>query len=253
MSRPSLVLSRVGQPLVTTQPEVSFIQNGVRRQLPIADAGAVEFEHCAPVRNFVSWPGKRNYSGAYAASTTQTHIGFESLFERTALMTLDRNASVVGISSQPMWIHWPSGSTPGAHAPDYFVRHANGDGEVIDVRPESLIDADTKRVFEVTQALCAQHHYRYRVISNLSASLDHNLKFLSRYRHDGWKPDLARLAGALAQSETMSVQALANQLAGPGKLSEGLGLVYWSIWHGLAKANLERELSLNARVSSTWC
>jgi hypothetical protein len=250
VSRPSLVLSRVGEALGAANPEVSFIQDGVRRQVPLSDAGAVRFEYCAPVRNFVSWPGKRNYSGSYAASTTQTHVGFESLFERTALMTLDRDASVVAISSQPMWIHWPAGSTPKAHAPDYFVRHSNGDGEVIDVRPERLIDVDTEHVFEVTRALCMQHNYRYRVVSNLSAALDHNLKFLSRYRHECWKPDVSRLVDALGRREIRSVRELADQLAGSGHdLAQGLGWTYWSIWHGIAKANLEQELSLNTWVS----
>ena len=97
----SLIPNRTGQSSRSLDPDFSFIQDGVRWQISFTDAGQVPFEDCAPVRNFISWPGKRNYSGSYAASTTQTHIGFESLFESTALMTLDRGASIVGVSSQP--------------------------------------------------------------------------------------------------------------------------------------------------------
>lgn len=249
VARLTLTLIRAGESSLSSGPEVSFIQDGVRRRLPLSDAGQVPFELCAPVRNFVSWRGKRNYSGLYAASTTRTNIGFESLFERTALMTLDREVSIVGISSQPMWLHWPAGSTPGAHAPDYFVRHSNGDGEVIDVRPQRLIDDNTEHVFEITRALCAEHDFRYRVISNLSAELGLNLKFLSRYRHDTWNTDPAQLMEALTYSETTSVRQVAQRLTGPDDLARGLGGVYWSIWHGHAEADLEKELSLNTRLS----
>lgn len=50
----SLILSLAGQSPVSSGPEVSFIQDGARRRLPLSDAGGVPFERCAPVRNFVS-------------------------------------------------------------------------------------------------------------------------------------------------------------------------------------------------------
>lgn len=46
-----------------------------------------------------------------------------SLYECTALTTLDREPSIIGISSQPMCIHWPKGQATKSHAPDYFARH----------------------------------------------------------------------------------------------------------------------------------
>lgn len=141
-------------------------------------------------------------------------------------MTLDREVSSAGISSQPMWIHWPAGSAPGAHAPDYVVRHANGDGEFIDIRPERLIDDSTEHVFEITRALCEEHHFRYRVISALSVELDRNFKFLSRYRHDVGKPEPNRLLELLFCFETMSVRQVAQHLAGSDELAWGLGWVY---------------------------
>jgi len=110
-------------------------------------------------------------------------------------------------------------------------------------------------VFDVTRRLCVEYDYRFREISRLSHALDHDLKVLSRNRHDLWKPDLNRLteavAGAGAGARTMSVRTIGQHLAGPGNLARGLGWVYWSIWHGVVQVDLERELSLGTRMTST--
>ena len=51
------------------EPEAAFIIDGVSRRVSFKDSPAIAFEGCAPVRAFVSWPGKRNYSGSYWSST----------------------------------------------------------------------------------------------------------------------------------------------------------------------------------------
>ena len=48
--------------------EISFVLNGVAQQITVSDAIDIAYEHCVPVRTFVSWPGKRNYSGSYWSS-----------------------------------------------------------------------------------------------------------------------------------------------------------------------------------------
>jgi len=62
-------------------PEIPFVLDGVAQRTVATEAADIAYERCAPVGTFVSWPGKRNYSGSYLSSTTGTHIGFESLFE----------------------------------------------------------------------------------------------------------------------------------------------------------------------------
>ncbi|MFC8075189.1 hypothetical protein ACFUN8_06585 [Streptomyces sp. NPDC057307] len=61
-------------------------------------------------------------------------IGFESWLERDRLILLDRDPEVVGVASQPFWLHWHDGQRPRRHAPDYFVRLADGRARVVDVR-----------------------------------------------------------------------------------------------------------------------
>lgn len=228
-------------------PEISYALDGVARRVAVNDAIDIAFEHCAPVRTFLSWPGKRNYSGSYWSSTTKQHVGFESLYECTALTTLDRDPSIIGISSQPMWIHWPRGRAPKSHAPDYFARRQNGDGEIVDVRPEKLIDEQTAVVFEATRLLCAEAGLRYRVISDLSPELDRNLKFLSPYRDQVWAPQHEAMANLASHRGSVSVLELAQFLA-PHDVTLGLGQVYWLIWHRALEVSMNRPLSLRTQI-----
>jgi hypothetical protein len=122
-------------------PQVSFILNGQQHIADNCDVIDTSFEHCSPVRQSPSWRGKRNYSGSYWPSKKSGHVSFESFYERTALMMFDREPSVTHISSQPMWILWPDGFAPRSDAPDFFLRHSNGDGEIIDARPNARIAA----------------------------------------------------------------------------------------------------------------
>lgn len=241
------VVQRAGIRASTTQ--VSFRLNGEQHDADFRDAIAISFEHCSPVRQFPSWRGKRNYSGSYWSSTNSGHVGFESLYERTALMMLDREPSVTRISSQPMWIFWPDGSTPRSHAPDYFLRHSNGDGEIIDVRPNARIDETAARSFEATQQLCDKVGFTYRVISELDKTLDQNLRFLSRYRDQAWKlpPPQVEIFTS-CRTPALSIRALTAVLSARNQESRAPGWVYSLLWNAQIQADLRKPLSQDALV-----
>ncbi|BBX59169.1 hypothetical protein TM48_03415 [Mycobacterium shottsii] len=38
------------------------------------DVGSVPLERATPIREFFSWPGKRNYEGLYWSSTNRSHV-----------------------------------------------------------------------------------------------------------------------------------------------------------------------------------
>ncbi|MFC6356604.1 TnsA-like heteromeric transposase endonuclease subunit [Luethyella okanaganae] len=224
--------------------QIAFERDGSIQRLDARDAATVPFESCAPVRNFPAWPGKRNYSGLYWSSTTRSHIGFESLAEKTALMLLDRDARVVGISSQPMWITWPKEAGRGSHAPDFFVREESGEGVVIDVRPEHLVDDHAAGVFEATRLLCEEIGLGYRVISALPTVLTRNLLFVSRFRDDVFasaSSDLEWLR--MGAPSTRSLREIALVL-GAGELGVGLARAYRLIWFGEIDVDLGEPLSL---------
>lgn len=63
-----------------------------------------------PIREFFSWPGKRNYEGLYWSSTSRAHVDFESLLEREYLMAADHAPDIVAIAAQPLALLWPHGT-----------------------------------------------------------------------------------------------------------------------------------------------
>lgn len=91
---------------VSIRAEIEWVIGGKRDRRDVLDAADVPFESVDVVRTPSSWKHKRNYEGYYWAATTGSHVWFESLYERAALMRLDRDRRVTGLAAQPMWIHW---------------------------------------------------------------------------------------------------------------------------------------------------
>lgn len=141
--------------------QIEYVLRGVDHRLDSADVRDVAFEAVDNVRTPKSWKHKKNYTGQYWAATTGGHVWFESLYERVALMQMDRDPAVAAISSQPMWIDWAG--TPRRHAPDFFVRFRNGSAAVVDVKPLLRIKPDDVEAFDWTSALCGELGWEYFV------------------------------------------------------------------------------------------
>jgi putative transposase len=82
-------------------------------------------------------------------------VGFESWLEQDRLILLDFDPDVVGIASQPFWLHWHDGKERRRHAPDYYVRLADGRARVVDVRAEDQVDERTAEAFAATDLACS--------------------------------------------------------------------------------------------------
>lgn len=120
--------------------DLGFLEDGVQVRRSLAACWGVRFERVAPVRPF-RWPkGGESFAGWYFCTTTDEHIGYESWLERDRLILLDADPQVTGVASQPFWLHWHDGQRRRRHAPDYFVRLADGRGRVIDVRAADRVD-----------------------------------------------------------------------------------------------------------------
>jgi hypothetical protein len=125
-------------PLANGGFEVSYVpDDGAEHRVPITQAAwAVPLEHGSPVRRFTSRKGQRHLSGLWWSATTGGHVGFESWLERDHLLNLDFDPTVVGIASQPFWLHWiDAAGKPDSHAPDFFARRSDGSAVVVDCRP----------------------------------------------------------------------------------------------------------------------
>ena len=78
------------------------------------------------------------------------------------MMLLDFSALVRAFSAQPFWLLWPAGGKVRGHAPDLFVRLADGGGMVVDVRPDDRIEPEDAEAFEATAAACESVGWGYR-------------------------------------------------------------------------------------------
>lgn len=70
---------------------------------------------------------------------------------------------MVGIGSQPFWLHWMQDRKPRRHAPDFLVRFSDGTALVLDSRPLDLIKERDAQAFAATDAACVRVGWPYGV------------------------------------------------------------------------------------------
>jgi hypothetical protein len=159
-------------------------EDGTELQGPWSHLAGVALEQCRPVRSFPSYRGQRNYPGWYWSATMGRRVGFESWVERDHLVALDFDPMVTAIVSQPFWLLWkgPSGRAR-RHAPDFFVRIADGAVLVLDSRPLERIGARDREAFEITERACDLLGWRYAVWGCMDEVLVANQRWLAGYRH----------------------------------------------------------------------
>ncbi|MDO5619655.1 TnsA-like heteromeric transposase endonuclease subunit [Kocuria sp.] len=217
-----------------------------------ASMSNVRLDDARPAREFAAWPGKRNYEGLWWSSTTRSHVGFESLLERDALLWFDWDADVVGVSSQPVAFLWPKG-TPGhkSHVPDYFVRLANGDGKIVDVRSPSGQTEKALAQFSLTRAACETAGWQYEVWGGLPDDVAPALRWLSGYRQDRCAPSPETRDRLIAAFRTgIPLSKGVEQVARFAPVSAELIIanVYHLLWTHTLTTDLTLPLSLNTQV-----
>lgn len=116
-------------------------------------------------------------------------------------MLMDFDPAVVGVASQPFWLHWYDGSRERRHAPDFFVRRADGSAVVVDVRADDWIAPRDAEAFEVTRRACAEAGWDFERVGTPESVLLANVRWLSRYRHPRCRqgPVAARLMEVFSQ------------------------------------------------------
>lgn len=142
----------------------------------------MRFEQAEAVRPFQWAKGGESFAGWYFAATTGGHVGYESWLERDRLILLDADPEVVGIASQPFWLHWHDGRRKRRHAPDYFVRLADGCGRVVDVRAGDRVDEVAAEAFAATGLACRAVGWEFVRAGVPDPVLMANMRWLSRYR-----------------------------------------------------------------------
>lgn len=237
-------------------PRMLFVdEDGVSRVHDVSDDLSAEpLEKAQPVRDFFSWPGKRNYEGAWWCSTTRRLVRFESLLERQAITWFDFDKSLVGMSSQPLALLWPRGTVgPSWHVPDLFMRRLDGTASVVDVRPSDRIDADARRQFSRTRDACETVGWAYEIFTGLAGQVEANVRFLAGYRIDRCRPtDLEQTQLQRVFHGGRPLDEGIDVLIAEAGVARALGLVhlYNLLWRQVLRINLELPMRSNSLVSS---
>ncbi|WP_308402645.1 TnsA-like heteromeric transposase endonuclease subunit [Streptomyces sp. AC550_RSS872] len=162
------------------------------------------------IRAYVSLVARwASLPGLVLGGDDRAAVGFESWLEQDRLLLLDFDPHLVGIGSQPFWLHWHDGERERRHAPDYFVRRADGSAVVVDVRADDRIEPKDAEAFEVTRLYCAEAGWRIERLGVPDAVLLANVRWLSRYRHPRClhHPAAARLRKVFAAPGPLMVGA----------------------------------------------
>jgi hypothetical protein len=209
--------------------EVAWLDpEGTRQRAGLVEVATVAFERAPPVRAFGSFRGQRNFPGLRWLATTGEHVGYESWLERDHLMVLDADPCVVGVSSQPLWLHWTSDGRAVRHAPDFFARLGDGTAVVVDIRADDQIPPQDAAVFATTAQACTSVGWTYRRVGGVDPVLAANLRWLAGYRHPRClQPQrAAELRQVLAQPRSLmdGVLAVGDPIA-------VLPVLFHLLWH----------------------
>jgi len=221
--------------------EVAFVdETGRRRRDALSSCWDAAFERAEPVRSFPATKASRSYSGYWWSVTTGRHVGYESWVERNVAMMLDFDREVAAFSSQPFWLHWQaSDGRVHRHAPDYFVRLADGSGLVVDVRGDDQVDAVAAESFAATEQACAQVGWGFERTGGPGAVLAANVRWLAAHRHR--RCHEPRIAEALLAVLSRPAPLMAAAEAVGDRLGV-LPVLFHLMWRQVLTADLRRAV-----------
>ena len=223
----------------------------VTRQLN-AEVSEMPVERAEPIRRFYSWTGKRNYDGRWWLSTSGRHVVFESLLERDAVMLADFTTEVIAVSAQPLAFLWPRGTEHAtSHVPDFFFRLSDGGGRIVDVKPADAVTRSHTQI-ALTEAACTEIGWQYSVFTGIDSPVDRNVRWLSGYRHERYRPSpdvLGTVGEVFTRTAPLSEGAhrAATRCALP--VATMVGHLYHCLWTHHLHADLTTPLTMSTVVS----
>ena len=202
--------------------------DGTQHREPLAACATERFESALPVRPFYWAKGSLHFPGSWWSSTTGDHVVFESWLERDHVMAMDFDPAIVGIASQPFWLHWrDEDGRARRHPPDFFARRADGSGLVVDVRPDDRIPEKDAEVFRMTAMACGQAGWEFRRAGTIDPVVRANIRWLSRYRHHRCRREPAATELLEAFTPGMPLLPAAAQVGDPVAV---LPVAYHLLW-----------------------
>lgn len=221
-----------------------------------AETARVPFELCGPIRRFPAYRGRRSHQGKYWFSRSQSHVGFESRFEMTALMVLDFRGDAVAVSSNPFWLLWAKGQSHSRHAPDYFIRRRDGSVLVVDVKPAGRIRDRDRQQHQRTREVCRDLGWEYEEFTAIDATVERNLRLLCAYHHPRFAPSAAAQAAIAARVQRsgrngVALGELIDAVSETTQLDDTSLIcgAYHMVWNGEISVDLTRPLSWNTAIA----
>jgi hypothetical protein len=205
------------------------------------------FDEAVPCRRFPSYKGQRHFPGHYWFATTGRHVGYESLLERAHLTLLDFDPGVVAVAAQPFVLVWPEGRRLARHIPDFFVRHADGAGSVVNVKPRARVSERDLVAFAAMHQACAELGWTHRVCHEPSALLMRNVEWLAGYRRPVChEPRIAEVLLAVCASPT----PIGEVVAAYPVAEQARPVLFHLMWHQQIACDLDRRLSDRSLVTA---
>ncbi|WNI20051.1 TnsA-like heteromeric transposase endonuclease subunit [Actinacidiphila sp. ITFR-21] len=219
--------------------ELDFFESGRRERRPLGQVWGTPFEAVEPVRGFRWAKGMESFAGWYYCVTARDHVGYESWLERDRLILMDRDPQVAAIASQPFWLHWHDGVRSRRHAPDYFVRLADGRGRVVDVRADDQVDKAAAESFAATEDACRAAGWEFVRVGVPDPVFMANVRWLARYRRRRCLRWL--IAARLLEVFEKPTRLLDGVLEAGDRLAV-LPVLFHLMWSGVLTADLQGEL-----------
>jgi hypothetical protein len=207
-----------------------------------------DFENARRIRTGYQYKAQRNYHGTYWFSQTGSHVWYESLFEMTALMSMDFTGGITAVASQSMMMQFRDGTV---HYPDLFAVHRDGRKVVIDVRPKERIDDAAKVQFAQTKELCDLVGWGYQLFTEIDPVAKANLEWLSGYRHPRYLPNpevTNKLVTAARRGRTFRDLI---KLAGTEHDALGAMAVYSLLWRRILQFDMTTQLTTVTTIHTT--
>lgn len=198
------------------------------------------------IRTGYQYKGQRNYHGVYAFGQTGQHVWYESLFEMTALMTLDFTERISSIASQPMMMQFESGAV---RYPDLFALHTDGRQVVYDVRPDKLIAPKTVEEFAETRRVCEKVGWAYQLFTHIDPIAKANLEWLAGYRHPRYQPDDETTERVLAAADQPATFRDLVETADTTHRARGAIAVYNLLWNHLLRFDMTTQLTTHTPIT----
>lgn len=111
---------------------------------------------------------------------------------------------VRAFSAQPSWLLRPSGGRVRRHAPDIFVRLADGRGAVVDVRADDRIEPEDAEAFRATAVARESVGWDFRRAGLSVGGAVHTVTGLSG--------SAARLADVIGAESSIALDSISNNV-----------------------------------------